>query len=411
MAVSTIRHASAFKPISVPVLGAVALDNWDRVQSFSASTTQPQENLYELGRLAKMAVDKGILEATLSISQLEYGTLDSFLQICNLSAKPSGGIDLDDFDAGRVDFISPGKDIYGGTVEQTLWLEHMSLDSLGIEINADDRLVRNFDFSGESAKIARYGNKYVIFTSDTAASGTSGSYDIILSDPAPVADPNNAGVYILKVYRIRAGVATELDITTDYTWTNGTTTLNIIAGLAADNYRIWFTAASYGSAGDPEALDDVNDYYLRSENVTVEIDDGSNPAVELTTLTSLSITATFNRVEEAVLGSAVKIKDTESYDVTVALGGFVKSFSIEEALMTQAGQSWGIIDYSLFDELIVTVKVYKEAAKTNFLIGYQVDAAVFADSDANSFDANSFGSGSLNLGSDNLLITNIIGDL
>jgi len=411
MSTNQIRHASAFKPISVPVLAAVAKDNWDRVQSFAASTTQPQENLYELGRLDKMAVDKGILEATLSISQLEYGTLDSFLQVANLSAKPSGGLTLSDFDAGRVDFISPGKDVYGGTLEQTLWLEHMSLDSLGLEVNADDRLVRNYDFSGESAKIARYGNKYVIFTSDDAGSGVSGSYDIILNDPVPVENPNSAGEYILKVYRIRSGVATELEITTDYTWTNGTSTLNILAATGLDNYRIWFTAASYGSAGDPQVLNDVDDYYLRSENVTVTIDDGVHAAIELTKLTSLSMTATFNRVEEAVIGTNVKIKDTETYDVTVAFGGYVKDFPIEETLMGQAGQSWGIIDYSLFGEVKVTVKVYQEAAKTNFIIGYQVDAAVFADSDANSFDANAFGTGGVNLNSDQLLITDDVNDL
>jgi len=411
MASNVIRHASAFKPISVPVLGAVAKDNWDRVQTFGASTTQPQENLYELGRLNKMAVDKGILEATLAISQFEYGTLDSFLQIANLSAKPSGGLELSDFDAGRLDFISPGKDVYGGTLEQTLWLEHMSLDSLGLEINADDRLVRNFDFSGESAKIARYGNKYVVFVSDDAGSGVSGSYDIILNDPVPVENPNVTDEYILKVYRIRSGVATELEDTTDYTWTNGTSTLNIIAASALDNYRIWFTAASYGSAGDPQVLNDVDDYYLRSENVTVTIDDGTHAALELTKLTSLSITTTFNRVEEAVIGTNVKIKDTESFDVAVALGGFVKDFPIEEALMQQAGQSWGIIDYSLFDEVKVTVKVYNEAAKTNFLIGYQIDACVFADSGANSFDANSFGTGDVNISSDVLLITDDINDL
>jgi hypothetical protein len=411
MAVSSIRHASAFKPLSVPVLGDVAMDNWDRVQSFAASTTQPQENLYELGRLDKMAVDKDILEATLSMSQFEYGEVDAFLQIANLAAEPSGGFSLSDFDAGRLDFISPGKDIYGGTVEQTLWLEHMSLDSLGLEINADDRLVRNFEFSGESAKIARNANKYVIFKENDAPSGTSGSYAIVLSDPAPVVNPNVAGEYILKVYRIRAGVATELVLTTDYTWTNGTTTLTILAGLADDNYRIWYTAGSYGSAGDPEVLNDADDYYLRSENVTVTIDDGTHTPVELTALTSLSISATFNRIEEAVIGTNVKIKDTESYDVAVSLGGFVKSFPIEEALMGQAGQSWGIIDYSLFAEVDVIVKIYGEAAKTSFIIGYKVPDAVFADSDANSFDANSFGSGGINLGSDSLVISTDISDM
>jgi len=411
MSVNTIRHASAFKPLSVPVLADVPMANWDRVQSFAATTTQPLENLYELGRLPKMVSDKDILETTLSISQFEYGEVDSFLQIANLAAEPSGGFELADFDAGRLDFISPGKDVYQGTVEQTLWMENMSLDSLGIEINANDRLMRTFEFSGERAKIARNANKYVIFKEDDAPSGTSGSYAIVLNDPAPVVNPNVAGEYILKVYRVRAGVATELAITTDYTWTNGTTTLTILAGLASDNYRIWYTAGSYGSAGDPEVLNDVDAYYLRSENVTVTIDDGVNTPVELTALTSLSITATFNRTEEAVIGTVEKIKDTESYDVAVALGGFVKSFPIEEAFMGQAGQSWGLIDYSLFDEVEIVVKVYGEAAKSNFIIGYKIPGVVFADSNSNSFDANAFGSGDINCSGDELIISTDISDM
>jgi hypothetical protein len=181
--------------------------------------------------------------------------------------------------------------------------------------------------------------------------------------------------------------------------------------LAGDNYRIWYTAGSYGTAGDPQALNDVDDYYLRSEWVTVTIDDGTHTPVELEALTSLSIAATFNRTDNAVIGTNVKIKDTQSYDVAIALGGFVKSFPIEEALMGQAGQSWPLIDYNLFQEVEIVVKVYGEAAKTNFLIGYKCSACAFDTSSANSFNANDFGSGDLSLATDNLIITTDIGNL
>ena len=407
-----IRHSSAFKPISVAERATVAKDNWDRVQNFSVAVNQPQEFLYELGRLDKMATDKDKLEASVSITQYEYGTMDSFLQLAGLSALPSGGLELNDFDDARTDFISPGKTEYAGTLEQTLWIERLSLDSLGVSINADERIERSFELSGNYCKIAREGNKSVIFVSDTASSGTSGNYVIDVSDPAPVEDPNNAGVYILKVYRIRSGVATELDLTTDYTYNNTSKEITIISGLAADNYRVWYTAASYGSAGDPQVLNDADDYYLPADNVTVTIDDGTHSAVELDKLTTLSIDATFNRTGEGAIGTSENVfNDVESYEVTASLGGYVKNYPIQEALMLQAGQSWGIIDYTAMDEVAVVVKIYQESAKSTFLIGYKITGLELADDSPADYTANEFGDSTINLTSDNLVISTTEGDL
>jgi len=405
-----IQHSSAIKPISIPVNVAVAKDNWDRVQSFAATTTQPQEKLYEIGRLLKMATDKGTLEATLAITQFEYGTMDSFLQLAGKSVEPGSGLSLSDFDDTRIDFYSPGKDEYAGTLEQTLWLQHLALNSFGLNINAAERLERTFELSGDYAKICRYGNKYLIFKENDAPSGTSGSYVISLSDPAPVVDPNNAGIYILNVWRIRSGVAVQLDLTTDYTYSNSTKNLTILAGLSGDNYRIWYTAASYGSAGDPQVLNDSDDYYLDAEFVTITIDDGTHTPVELDKLTGLTLSTTLNRTEAPRIGSTEKFRDVENYDVTVAVTGFIKDSVIQEVLMHQAGENWGIIDYSLFDAVDIVIKVYGEAAKTNFLIGYKITDVEFAD-DSSSVSANANSELSLNLNSDNLLISTDIGNM
>ena len=407
-----IRHSSAFKPITVAERNAIDRDNWDRVQNFSVAVNQPQEKLYELGRLEKMATDKDKLEVSVSITQYEYGTLDSFLQLAGLSSMPSGGLDLDDFDNARTDFISPGKTEYAGTLEQTLWAERLSLDSFTLNINADERLERSFELSGNYCKIAREGNKYVIFVSDDAPSGTSGNYVIDVSDPAPVVNPNVADEYILKIYRIRAGVATELDLTTDYTYSNVSKEITIISGLASDNYRIWYTAASYGSAGDPQVLNDADDYYIPAENVTVTVDDGTHSAVELDKLTSLSISATLNRIGEGAIGTSEDIfNDVESYDVSVDLGGYVKNYPIQEALMAQAGQSWGIINYADMTEIAVIVKVYETSAKSTFKIGYMVTGCELSDDSPAEYNANEFGSSTISVNSDNLKISTTEGDL
>ena len=406
-----IRHASAVKPRSIPVKADVTPIDWDRVTTFSPALSQPKEAVYEVGRLDKMAYDKGTFESTLSISQLEYGTIDSFLQLAGLSATPTAGVALTDFDDSRTDFYLPGKDAYAGTVEQTLWLQKLSVDSLGLNINAEERLERTFELSGEFAKMIKDANKYLIFKEDDAPSGTSGSYVIDLSDPAPVVDPNNAGVYILQIYRIRSGVATELTITTDYTYSDVTKNLTIVSGLTSDNYRIWYSAGSYGTGGDPTSLNDDDDYYLGAENVTVQIDDGTHSAVTLTKLTALSIEASFNRMEESVIGDDEKVlKDVESYDVSVSLDGFVKDSTIMEALMAQAGQSWGIIDYTDLSPVTVTVKIYETKTKSSFLIGYVITGLEYNDS-TQDYNANEFATNPITLNSDNLIISDDESDI
>lgn len=403
-----IRHASANKPISVPVKGAVASDNWDRVQAFSPATNQPLEMLYELGRLDKMTTYKDTFESSLSITQFEYGAIDSYLQLANLSAEPASGLALSDFNSSKTDFYLPGKDEYGGTVEQTLWMQKMVLDSFSVELTAEERIQRTFDLSGNFCKIARYANKYLIFTTATVGSGEDGSYDIDLSDPAPVQDPNGTD-YILQLWRIRSGVATEM--TSGYTYTNGTTTLNIAAAVAGDQYRIWYTAASYGTAGDPTSLNDASDYYIKADNVTVTIDDGTNTPVELDKLTSLSISATLNRLDKGVIGDDEKIlNEVENYEVSVSLGGYVKSSPVQEALMTQAGQNWGIIDYTLFSTVDIIVKIYAEATKSTFRIGYKATDLQFSD-DSKPNNANTYIEESISLSGDALIITEDVNNL
>jgi len=409
---TVIRHASANKPISVPCNGIVAPDNWDRVQTFSPATSQPTELLYEIGRLAKMVTYKDTFESTLSISQLEYGKVDAYLQLANLSAEPVGGVALADFSTAKTDFYLPGKDEYGGTLEQTLWLQKMTVDSFSVELSAEERITRSFDLSGNFAKICRYGNKYLIFNSDVVGSGEASDYEITLDDPAPVEDPNNAGIYILQVFRVTAaGVATELIEDTDFTWTNGSTLLTVATVTFGDNIRIWYTAAGYGGGGDPAELNDVDDYYLKADNVLVTIDDGSNPPITLDKLTSLSVSATLNRLDQGVIGNDEKIlNEVETYEVSVSLGGFVKGSTILEALMTQAGQSWGIIDYTLFSSVDVIVKIYDESTKDTFAIGYKASALEFSDS-SEDYNANEYSEETVTLVGDALIISEDIGNM
>lgn len=411
----SIRHAKAAKPIIYPYNGDVAPADMDRVQSFSGAGNQPFEMLYEWGREDKMAVDFDIVEATATATQLEYGTMDTYLKLANLASVPSGGLDLDDFSNAKADIVVPGKDDYEGNLEQSLWLPKLALNSITINIaDAEARLERSFELAGDAIRRLRNDNKYFIYKRNEVESGYSeDAYDITLTDPIPVIDPNHAGVYILRVLRVRSGVTTELELTTDYTYSNSTHILQVLSATTGDIYKIYYSSDSWGTAGDPTSLNDADDYYLDADSVTVTLQSGSGTEVELDLLTSLNIVATLNRIEEAVIGSDERIlKEVESKTTTITLGGRVKNSTIEEILMGQAGNDWGILDAQLYkDDITLRVKVYEDETKQTFKIGYKVTNAFMTSTTQDEGNANEFLTKGVTLQSDNLLISDTIGDI
>jgi hypothetical protein len=409
-----IRHASATKPRVYPWNGSTQPIDIDRVQAISGGVNQPQELVYEIGRLDKVCTDLKILEEKCSLTQLEYGEVDFYLALANKAALPSGGLQLSDFDDALVDIISVGKDKFGGTMEQTLWLPKLSLNSLAFNIaNADARIERTFDLGGDFFKILKNSNKIYMQKIYTVPSGYAAApYAIVISDPAPVLDPNVASKYIQRVLRVRSGVTTELELTTDYTWTNGTTTLSVLLATSGDILKVVYTASSFGTAGDYTSLNDADLCYINADSVKVTLQSGSGTEIELDRLTSLNVTATLNRISEAVIGLSEKLlKNVQTYDVKVALNGRVKDATIEEVLMGQAGNNWGIIDPNEFKtDLVLRVYVYEDSTKSTFKLGYKVTGLAFSDNtqDAN---ANDFWSNGINLSSDNMLISPVEVDI
>jgi hypothetical protein len=410
-----INHSSSIKPRVYPWNDATSPIDVDRALNLSGGVTQPSENVYELGRLAKVCTDLKILEEKCTLSQLEYGEVDFYLALANKASLPSGGLELSDFDDALVDIISVIKDKFAGTVEQTMWLPKLSLNSLSFNIaNADSRIERSVDLGGDFFKILKNNNKIYMQKIYTVPSGYSTSaWTQVISDPAPVVDPNVASKYIQRVLRVRSGVTTELELTTDYTWTNGTTTLTVLSATSGDVLKVVYTAASFGTGGDYTSLNDVDLCYINADSVTVTIESAAGGGeVELDRLTAFNITATLNRISEAVIGLEEKIlKNVESYDVKVTLDGRVKNAPIEDVLMGHAGVSWGIIDPTLFKtDLIVRVKVYEDATKTTFKIGYKSTGLSFSD-DTMDVAANAFATKGINLSSDNLLISDVEADI
>lgn len=408
----TIRHARSVSPWFIPN-GNGSADDFHGITNISGGATVNSEDVFVIGKETKCGTDKDIPEASISVTQLERGEIQTYLTLANLASEPGAGLTMSNFQNSKLDVVLYEKEEALGALEQTFWFPKMAIESIGIDIaDQEARIERSFDFTGDNELQLNYNNKYLIHVKDTAPSGTSGSYVIDISDPAPVADPNNSGAYVLRIDRLRSGVLTQdLVLGTDFTFNSGSSEITITAGLTGDVYHVYYSASSFGSAGDPTTVDADATCFLKADSVTVLLSDGTTE-VSLDLLTSLSIDASYTRIDEAVIGNDEKIiKEVQSTTVDVSLSGRLKNSTIAEAFMNQLGNSHGISSVASFlDNVRLTVKVYSDSTKGTFLIGYQVDNLSFSD-DSQDFTANDFGTLDVSASSDNMLITTTEGNL
>lgn len=406
-----IRHARAISPWFVPNKGGSA-DDFHGLTDVGADPSVGSEDIYVVGKKAKCGTDKETPEVTVPLAMLERGEIDSYLTLANLDAEPAGGFDLLDFNSSLVDAIYYMKDEFEGTVDASIWMPKCAVSSINLNIDDPEaRITRDIELSGDDRRVLLGNNKFLIHVKDTAPSGTSGNYVIDISDPAPVVDPNVALTYVLRIDRTRSGETESLAITTDYTYDNSPKEITIISALADDVYNVYYSASSFGSAGDPTSVDSDSICFLKAENVTVLISDGTTE-VELDRLSSLTLSATLNRIDENVIGNDERIlREISDTPVTVDFSGRVKNYRGEKAFMNQLADSSIISSVKLFnDNIKVTVKIYNNADKDTFLIGYQVDNLSYTDGSF-SATANEFATMDVSAQSDDIKITATEGNL
>jgi len=116
--------------------------------------------------------------------------------------------------------------------------------------------------------------------------------------------------------------------------------------------------------------------------------------------------ASLNRIDENVIGNDERIlREIEDTPVTISLTGRVKDSEFALAFMQKLGTTHGITDVKRFlDTVRITIKIFDDATKSNFLIGYQVDNLTFND-DNEDFTANEFGTIDLTASATELKIT------
>lgn len=406
-----IRHSRAISPYFIPNKGG-SPDDLHGLTDVGADPSVSSEDVFVVGKKTKCGTQKETAEVTIPLSQLERGEMDSYLTLANLGAEPGAGLTLLDFNSSLTDVVYYLKDEFNGIVDASMWMPKCAVSS--ITLNIDDpisRMTRDIELSNEDRRVLLGANRFLIYVSNTAPSGTSGNYIIDVSDPVPVVDPKNAGVFILRIDRTRGTETVTLVLTTDYTFNDGSDEITIIDGQTGDKYDIYYSASSFGTAGDPTTVDNDTICFLKSENITVLISDSINE-VEMDRLSSLSLTATLNRLDENVLGNPERIlREISDTPVTVDLTGRVKRWNGEKAFMNQLTETDMISSVQDFqDNVRVTVKIYSNSDKDTFLIGYQVDNLSYTDGSF-SATANEFATIDISAQTDDVLITATEGNL
>jgi len=230
---------------------------------------------------------------------------------------------------------------------------------------------RNFDFVGESAKILQGDNKYFIYNRTALATGED---EIDLSAKPPVEDPNNTGVYILKILRVRAGVTTLLVLTTDYTYSDGTKKITILSPTAGDIYKSYYSSGTEPTTQFTLNDTDVPALFGDSASIYLYVPATGSPTSSdyIYRLQSVGIDVAFDREDINEIGnSEVVARGIKNSTVTVTLGQFVKGFTVEEALAGQVA-NFGIIDVEeLSTNVTLLVKIFSDKTKGTFKYGFK----------------------------------------
>lgn len=359
-------HTSLFKPKIFPFKGTQAPTEIDRLQDMTVAITLNRTKIEEIAR--KDVVDWRVTNpsVTITLRQLEYGSIELYAQLANKSTS-STKIDSTEFKTSMVDIVGYKTDDDGNFLS-SIWYPELRLSGLSLAIGDPEALVeRTITLVGEDEITLKDNNKYFIYKS--ANPGTGLDQTITISDPAVVADPDNSGMYLFKVLRVRAGETNKLTHGTD--WSCDGTTLYINGqSYSTDTIKYYYSASSYISGEEPFIANDIDLAGVTADSVDIYLIDTSN---RVTRLQNVAVDITFDRFDIKEIGTnGVVARGVRDVIARITLGRILDSWSIEEALRGVTGLNFGKLDIRKFgDENILVIKAYQDADKNVFKIGYQ----------------------------------------
>lgn len=380
-------HSSNYKPVVIPYGGNCARAEIDRVQDMAGTTALAREKIREVGREGLVGWREGTPNVGMTLRQLEYGSFEFWRKLGNLPDSDSN-LDL------AIDLKTPMVDIVGyktdddGNFLGTIWYPKQRVSGFGLNIGDPEAIAeRSFTLVGEDDIFLQNNNKYLINLQRVIASGENGVFNIVLGAsgewvnyPTPIEDPDNAGVFILRITRTRSGIATELTITTDYTYTFGTKTISILSANVGDSYKVWYSATTYITGSNPFVENDSDLSHIEADSVTVLLG-ASN---ELALLQSAGIDISYDRQDVKEIGNAdVVARGIRDKTFRITLGRMLENFTFEEVLRNKVGLSYGKIDVRKFvDNLTLLVKCYTDNTKGTFSIGFKFENLAATNIDA-----------------------------
>lgn len=374
-------HSSYYRPRIFPINGDGDDAEIDRAQAIDPTTSLNREKVEEIGRDGIVGWLHKSPTVGYRLTQLEYGSLEFWQKLVNTDVLGNNG----ETEIAISDFKTPYFDICAyltdddGTFKGTIW--YPALRTAGFSFSVGDpqaRMERSFDFVGESAKILKGDNEYLIYHRAQVATGellTGNAFEIDLSgtgEQEPAEDPNEAGKYIERIIRVRAGVSVELVVTTDYTYSDGTKIITILSAQADDVFKVWYTS---GTAPDAQFnLNDSDVSALLGDSVSIYlyVPATGKPSSSdyIYRLQSVTLDVRFDREDIREIGNKeVVARGIRNSTVTVTLGRILEEFTVEEIL---AGSDSDIIDVeNLSDQISLIVKIFSDNTKDTFLYGFK----------------------------------------
>lgn len=364
-------HSSYFKPKIFPYNGSDSPAEIDRLQELSGGTNLNRTKINEIGRDGIVGWKTSIPEVSLTLRQLEYGSLEFWNKITNTTAT---SITHADFKTSLFD-IAGYKTDDDGTFLGTVWYPAFRTSGFGLNIgDPNASLERSFSFVGEDDITWTDNNKYVIYLERTATStGTefivigSGGYSTY---PDPVADPDESGTkYFIRCLRYRGTTTTELIEGTDFTYSSGTTTITVPSTTSGDVLKFYYTATTYISGDTPFTENDSDLAQISADSVSIYL----STSDYVYRLQSVSLDVSFDRQDIKEIGNSdVVARGVRDTNVKITLGRILENYTVEQILRGAASSTYGKYDVRKYqDDITLTIKIYSDDTKSTFKVGYQ----------------------------------------
>jgi len=406
-----IHSERGFQPRIFPEGGSGDSSQINRAQTLTPTETPTYIIIRELGRDGKVKSVRQSISVTNRLVQYETGELDLFRQMAN---SPSANkLDLDDFASslfGIGAYLKDDKDNFKGS----LWYPGQRLSGFSIEIGDPRGVVtRNFDFVGEDVQLLQGNNGYIVDLKKVVDSSEAGTTTITIGSgdyanyPDPVEDPNNSGVYILRVVRTRGNEITVLT-SSQYSYDSGTKTITLNNTEAGDIYKIYYSASSYISGSSYWTDNDSILAAAMASQCSLYI--GTNNYLHK--IETARIEVAFTREDHYEVGSEeAYARGIASKTVTLTLGKVIDKYTLEE-LLSGKTEGWGIITPKIFSEDVTFyLLVYSDYKKNTLKIGYKITKLAPSSWTPGDAGVEAYLRGGATLTSDNLLIANNLSDL